>query len=147
MVLSSSKKSAGLYCCAYACKEKPQKKKGGLCHKHYKRKRRKLDPIGVRYNDIAQSVKVRGYKVHFTLEEFRAWCKRTRYMSKGIRGYSATLDRLCNAHDYYLWNLRIVSNRVNAKKGDGFSGAIFTREHHFGIKPEDWEAAGQDLPF
>lgn len=147
MVLSQAKKDAGVYCCAYGCKEKPVPKKGGLCHKHYARRRRKLDPIGVRYNDIVQNAKRRGKGVYFNLDEFRAWCKRTRYLTKGNRGYSATLDRRCNAHDYYLWNMRIISNRANASKGAGFSGAIFTREHHFGTSPENWEAAGDDLPF
>lgn len=147
MVLSSSKKAAGVYCCAYGCKNEPAPKKGGLCHKHYKRKRRKNDPVGVRYNDLVQSAKRRGKGVYFSLEEFRSWCKRTRYMSKGNRGQAATLDRLCNAHDYHLWNLQILSNRANAKKGGGFSGAVFTREHHFGVDPENWEAAGEDLPF
>lgn len=147
MVLSSIKKEAGIYCCAYACNETPQKKKGGLCHKHYKRKRRKIDPIGVRYNDLRQSTKRRGKVIHFTLEEFRKWCKRTRYLSKGNRGQAATLDRRCNAHGYYLWNMQILSNRRNASKGKGFNGDVFTRENHFGSRPEDWEAAGDDIPF
>jgi hypothetical protein len=147
MVLSKVKKLAGVYCCVYGCHEKPQKKKGGICHKHYKRKRRKIDPIGVRYNDLAGSCKRRGKGLYFILEEFRGWCKRTGYMRKGNRGQVATLDRRCNAHDYYLWNLRIISNRRNASKGNGFSGAIFTREHHFGTSPDNWEAAGGDLPF
>lgn len=147
MVLSQSKKAAGLYCCVFRCDEKPVKKKGGLCHKHYKRKRRKNDPIGVRYNDLVQSAKRRGKKVYFSLKEFREWCSLNRYMSKGNRGQAATLDRRCNAHDYYLWNIRIISNRANAKKGNRFNGAIFTRENHFGTSPENWEAAGDDLPF
>ncbi|MCK4500615.1 hypothetical protein KAU11_08955 [Candidatus Babeliales bacterium] len=147
MVLSSLKKAAGLFCCAYGCKEEPADRKGGLCHKHYKRKRRKNDPIGVRYNDLAQSVKKRGKLVYFSLSEFREWCKRTGYLKKGYRGFSATLDRRCNAHDYHLWNLQIKTNRANARKGSGFSGAIFTKAHHFGIAPDDWEAADGDLPF
>jgi hypothetical protein len=147
MVLSQAKKAEGVHCCAYGCKEPPQKKKGGLCHKHYKRKRRKIDPIGVRYNDIVHNAKKRNKTVYFSLDEFRAWCVRTRYMSKGNRGYSATLDRRCNAHGYHLWNLRIISNRANATKGAGFSGAVFTKENHFGKDPKDWEAAGEDLPF
>lgn len=147
MVLSDAKKKAGIFCCAYGCANKPIAKKGGLCHKHYKRKRRKIDPIGVRYNDLVQSAKRRGKGVYFTLYEFRQWCEYTRYMSKGNRGYSATLDRRCNAHDYHLWNLQIKSNIFNASKGSGFNGAVFTREHHFGIEPENWEASEEDLPF
>lgn len=121
MVLSANKKAAGLYCCAYGCHEKPASRKGGLCHKHYKRKRRKNDPIGVRYNDLVQSVKTRNYRVYFSLEEFRDWCAKNRYMSKGNRGQTATLDRRCNVHGYHLWNLQILSNRANARKGNRFN--------------------------
>lgn len=148
MVLSPSKKKAGVFCCAYGCHNKPADRKGGLCHKHYKRKRRANDPIGVRYNDLVGSCKRRGKTLHFTLEEFRAWCKLNNYMSKGRRGQVATLDRRCNAHDYYLWNMRIISNRANASKGGGFSGDHFTHEHHFGIVPKEFTAEGADsLPF
>lgn len=148
MVLSEAKKKEGRFCCAYGCSNNPAPKKGGLCHKHYKRKRRASDPIGVRYNDLVQSTKRRGKRVYFSLGEFRVWCQRNRYLSKGRRGQAATLDRRCNAHDYYLWNLRIISNRANASKGNRFSGDHFTREHHFGIIPKEFQAEGaESLPF
>ena len=148
MVLVESKKRAGLFCCAYGCKNPPAKKKGGLCHKHYKRKRRKKDPVGVRYNDMVQKAKSRGLSVHFTLEQFRAWANFNYYLTSGRRGQAATIDRRCNAHGYYLWNMQIVSNRFNASKGNSFSGEVFTREHHFGKQDESWEAAGDHgVPF
>jgi hypothetical protein len=121
MELSKTKKAAGVYCCVHRCKDKPHKKKGGLCHKHYKRKRRKLDPIAVRYNDLVQSSKRRDRVVGFTLAEFRVWCKGNGYMSKGRRGYAATIDRRCNAQGYYFFNMVIVSSRYNASKGDKFN--------------------------
>jgi len=147
MVLSKIKKSLGVYCCAYGCMNEPAQKKGGLRHKHYKRKRREKDPVGVRYNDLVQSTKRRGYRVYFTIKEFRDWSKRNKYLTKGNRGQNATLDRRCNIHGYYLWNLQIITNRANARNGDRFNGNDFTRENHFGQDPKNWEAAGDDLPF
>lgn len=131
MVLSQTKKAEGVYCCAHGCKEKPVAKKGGLCHKHYKRKLRESDPILVRYMDLKQSCKRRGYKVYFSLKEFRFWCSFTGYLKKGRRGLAATIDRRCNLHGYCLWNMQILSNRANASKGASHSGAVFTRKHHF----------------
>jgi hypothetical protein len=146
MVLSENKKKAGKFCCANSCRNAPAPKKGGLCHKHYKRKRRQLDPIAVRYNDLSQSVKTRGKKVYFTLLEFRDWCAKTGYLSKGRRGFSATLDRRCNAHDYYLWNLRLLSHRANCRKGGGFNQCKHKFKNPNGIVYEILEE-GEELPF
>lgn len=131
MVLSEIKKKEGRFCCAYVCVELPVAKKGGLCHKHYKIKLRENDPILVRYMDLKQSCKRRGYKVYFTVKAFRKWCAFTGYLSKGRRGQNATIDRRYNFHGYHIWNMQLLSNRANAKKGTSHSGAIFTREHHY----------------
>lgn len=138
MVLSQIKKDAGIFCCAYSCNNKPVKKLGGLCHKHYRRKRRALDPVYCRYNAFKGNAKKRGVGFFVTLEEFRAWCNFTGYIvTKGKRGQNATIDRRCNAHGYYIWNMQLLSNRHNARKGNRFSGDIFTREHHFGTESHD----------
>lgn len=147
MVLSQIKKRQGVYCCAYGCKEPPQKKKGGLCHKHYKRNLREKDPILVRYMDLKESCKRRGYKVYFSLKEFRFWCSFTGYLKKGRRGLSATIDRRCNIHGYYLWNMQLMSNRMNASKGNRHSGNNFTREHHFAKDIPFDEYPDEEVPF
>lgn len=126
MVLSKSKKEEGRLCCAYACKNPPVKKLGGLCHKHYQRKRKELDPVARRYNNFKCKSKSRGIDNTVTLEEFRHFCKRTGYiLVKGRRGQNATIDRLCNAHGYHLWNMGLKTNRANASKGNRFSGPNF----------------------
>lgn len=137
MELSKNKKNAGVFCCAYACSNKPVKKKGGLCHKHYTRKRRKLDPVATRYGQMVGNAKKRGLNICFDLNEFRDWCLRTGYLKKGVRGFAASIDRRCNLHDYHLWNMQIITSRANAKKGNRFSGNKFTREHHFGSKSSE----------
>lgn len=150
MVLSQNKKDAGVYCCARSCKNKPLKKLGGLCPKHYRRKRRGLDPVYCRYNGFKGNAKRRRVEFFVKLKEFRFWCNFTGYIiTKGKRGQNATIDRRCNAHGYYIWNMQLLSNRRNAKKGGSFSGSIFTREHHFGKDQDlkEWKAAGEDLPF
>lgn len=138
MVLSESKRKAGRYCCAYACKEKPVLKKGGLCHKHYRRKRREEDPVGVRYNGFKNKAKARGKEFTITLKEFRDFCQRTGYIiTKGRRGQNATVDRRCNAHGYHIWNIHLMSNAENARKGNRFNGNKFS----------DPNQPDPDLPF
>lgn len=124
--ISLQKKKEGRYCCAYGCTNKPIKKKGGLCHKHYARKIRELDPVQARYNQFKGNARKRNKEFTITIEEFRHFCKRTGYiLKKGNRGQNATIDRRCNAHGYHLWNIQLLTNRQNARKGDGFNGDEF----------------------
>lgn len=130
MVLSQNKKEAGRYCCANGCNNKPVAKLAGLCYKHYQRKRREIDPVGVRYTQFKTNAKNRGFsgfeKFSVTLEQFRLFCVKNQYIvKKGRRGQNATIDRRCNIHGYHIWNMTILTNRANASKGAGFRGDEF----------------------
>jgi hypothetical protein len=130
MKISEAKKKAGVQCCAYACDNKPVPKKGGLCDKHYARKLRQKDPVGVRYTQFKVNAKKRGFvgfeRFSVTLEQFRKFCFDNGYIIiKGRRGQNATIDRRCNIHGYHIWNMCILSNRANASKGNRFSGENF----------------------
>lgn len=126
MVLSQNKKEAGRFCCANGCQNKPVAKLGGLCYKHYQRKRRKEDPVGVRYTQFKTNARNRNVENSVTLEEFRRFCEKNQYIvKKGRRGQNATIDRLCNVHGYHIWNMGIKTNRANASKGARFRGDDF----------------------
>lgn len=134
--ISQSKKKAGIHCCAYSCNNKPVKKKGGLCHKHYARKLRILDPVQVRYNQWKGKAKQRGIEHHVTLKQFRKWCEETGYLSPYKRGQNATIDRPDNRFGYYIWNMEILTNRQNSSKGDSLDNIMDN------YKPDNFE-----LPF
>lgn len=126
MKISETKKELGRNCCAYACKNKPVKKLGGLCYKHYRRKRRENDPVGVRFNQFKGNATKRKKEFTITLEDFRKFCQRTGYLiTKGKRGQNATIDRRCNVHGYHIWNIQLLTNSQNASKGAGFRGDDF----------------------
>jgi hypothetical protein len=127
MKISLAKKWAGLYCCAYGCSNEPDDRKGGLCHKHYARKIKERDPVYVRYNHFIAKAKSRGVVNTVTLEEFRRFCQATGYIiTKGKRGQNATIDRRCNHQGYHIWNMTLLTNRQNAKKGNKHRGDDFT---------------------
>lgn len=126
MKTSEDKKKKGVNCCAYGCSNKPVSKLGGLCPKHYQRKRKEVDPVGVRYFQFVGKAKSRNIPCSVSLPEFRHFCKIHNYIiQKGRRGQNATIDRRCNIHGYHLWNMTILSNRANASKGNRFSGNNF----------------------
>ena len=149
--ISQTKKKEGRYCCAYGCKNKPVKKLGGLCYKHYRRKVREKDPVYCRFNNMKSNAKRRGKEFTITLEEFRAFCERTGYIvRKGNRGMNATIDRRCNAHGYHIWNIQLLTNRQNARKGNRFNGNKFSNPNQPEESFEDILNSineSKDLPF
>ena len=115
--ISEAKKAAGVYCCAYNCINKPADRKGGLCTKHYHRRRRILDPVANRYTNFKGNALKRCKDFRITLEEFRQFCKDTGYIiEKGKRGRNCTIDRIRNWEGYYIGNIQIKSNQANIKK-------------------------------
>lgn len=137
MVISEIKKKKGDFCCAYGCSNKPIKKKGGLCHKHYRRKRREEDPVGVRYNNFKGNAKKRNIPFDITLDEFRSFCQKTGYIiTKGKRGQNATIDRINNSKGYTIDNIQLLTNRQNASKGCKSLDEIFNNIDY-----------NKDLPF
>jgi hypothetical protein len=124
--ISEAKKKKGEQCCAHRCKNEPVYRLGGLCHKHYWRKRRELDPVYCRYNQFKNNAKKRAKEFTISLLEFRNFCERTGYIvSKGKRGRRATIDRRCNAHGYHIWNIQLLTLSANSSKGAGFNGENF----------------------
>lgn len=116
--ISEAKKKAGRFCCAYNCTNEPIKRKGGLCHKHYARKRREEDPVGMRYTQFKGNAIKRNKEFGISLKQFREWCEETGYIiTKGRRGQNATIDRIINEIGYYIWNIQILSLKQNASKG------------------------------
>lgn len=115
---SQTKKKAGRFCCAYACENKPIDKKGGLCHKHFARKRREEDPVGTRYLQFKGNARTRNKVFTITPEQFNNFCEENQYIvKKGRRGQNATIDRIKNKFGYHIWNIQILTNRRNASKG------------------------------
>ena len=121
--ISETKKKQGRFCCAFNCTNEPIVKKGGLCHKHYRRKLRIEDPVQVRYADFKQNALKRNKDFSITIKQFRDFCQRENYIiKKGQRGQNATIDRIKNKYGYHIWNIQKITNKANAKKGtsDGY---------------------------
>jgi len=115
--ISDIKKKKGDLCCAIACSNKPNPKKGGLCDTHYSRHRRILDPVYDRYRNFKSKAKQRCKDFTITLVEFRQFCTDNDYIvSKGMRGRRCTIDRLDNRFGYHIWNIGIKTALANTLK-------------------------------
>jgi len=115
--ISEAKKKEGIYCCAHGCRQKPNYKKLMMCHKHYARHRRIVDPVYDRYFNFKNNALRRCKDFTVTLDEFRDFCKETGYIiTKGMRGMKCTVDRIRNYEGYHRNNLQLLSNRANIAK-------------------------------
>ena len=115
--ISQAKKQAGKECCAFHCKNKPNPKKVGLCHKHYHVYRRQKDPVYDRYVNLKRNALRRGKPFEITLEEFREFCEEKRYIiEKGMRGKNCTIDRINNKIGYRIDNIQLLTNKANIQK-------------------------------
>lgn len=115
--ISFQKKIEGKYCCAHHCKNKPNEKKCGLCHKHYQRYRRMIDPVFDRYVNFKGNAKRRQKEFTITLDQFRGFCNKTGYIiTKGMRGRTCTIDRINNNEGYHIDNIQILSMSKNIEK-------------------------------
>ncbi len=130
--ISEQKKKTGIECCAYGCKNKSNKRKRGLCHKHYHIYRRIIDPIYDRFVNFRGNALRRKKEFTITLQEFREWCTKTGYIiQKGKRGRNCTIDRIKNQYGYHIWNIEIKSNLANIRK-------YHDHDKHFTeLSPED----------
>jgi len=115
--ISEAKRKAGKECCAYSCKSAPNKKKVGLCHKHYAIHRRIKDPVYDRYVNFKGNALRRGISFEITLIEFREWCLDTGYIvKKGMRGMRCTVDRIRNNEGYKIGNIQLLTLKLNIEK-------------------------------
>lgn len=114
---SEHKKCEGKLCCAIRCKNKPAPKKRGLCHTHYRRYRKTVDPVYDRYQDFKYNALRRKKEFTITLPEFRKFCDDNGYIVvKGNRGRRCSIDRIDNRFGYHVWNIQILSMDMNILK-------------------------------
>ncbi len=117
MRTSKNKRDNGEYCCCYGCVNVPVKAKLGMCHKHYARHRKEIDPVYDRYVNFKGNALRRGKEFTITLIQFRSFCHCTGYiLTKGKRGRNATVDRIDNNFGYHIWNIQLLTAHQNTRK-------------------------------
>lgn len=97
----------------------------GLCWTCYNRIRRAADPVARSFYDLQQNVRKRNRKrkgppiaFTITLEYFRTWCRKTRYIQGAGRSKDAyTIDRIENDKGYEPGNIQKMKRWRNSQKG------------------------------
>lgn len=92
-------------------------KHGRYCGTCRSRKCREADPVRYAYNNLKAHAKARGILFTITLDDFRGFCRRVKYIGfSGRNPDSYTIDRIHNDVGYHIDNIRAVTNAENVKK-------------------------------
>lgn len=101
-------------CSAAFCTNKTQYT---LCSTCRARKSRLADPVRYAYNNLKNRAKQRKIVFTITLDQFREFCIKTKYMAgKGKTAYSYTIDRKHEDIGYHADNLQVLISKDNIKK-------------------------------
>lgn len=88
-----------------------------LCSTCRSRISRIADPVKYSYHNVKNRAAQRGKDFTITLEEFRQWCRKVRYMAgKGRTAHSYDIDRIDETQGYHIWNIQKLRKDKNIKK-------------------------------
>jgi hypothetical protein len=88
-----------------------------MCNTCRSRKCRQIDPVRYAYTSLVNHAKARGIICTITLDQFRVWCRKVKYI--GFTGRSAdsfTIDRRHCDIGYHIDNIKVMKNIDNVKK-------------------------------
>lgn len=89
----------------------------GYCSTCRSKKCRDKDPVRYAFNNIRNRAKQRGLAFTITLEQFRQFCIKTRFIAgKGRSSESYTIDRIYNGVGYHIDNIQVLRKCDNVRK-------------------------------
>jgi ribosomal protein L19 len=120
--------------------------KGKHCVTCRVRKHRAADPVKYAYNNIKNRAKQRGLAFTITLEDFRRFCIKTKFIAgKGRSAESYTIDRIYNNVGYHIDNIQVLKKGDNVRKY--YLSYDWERKIATVMKPVDFENTNEENYF
>lgn len=89
-----------------------------VCHTCNSRIFRENNPVKAAFFNLRQNAKRRGHVFTITFEDFKKFCRKTKYMAgKGRTKDSFSIDRINPAKGYEPGNLQLLTVSENSSKG------------------------------
>lgn len=90
---------------------------GKHCSTCRSKKSRQQDPVKYAYTALKNNAKRRGVLFTITLDQFRDWCVKVKYIGfAGRLSESYTIDRRYNDIGYHIDNIQVLTKRNNVIK-------------------------------
>lgn len=131
-------------CAAKYCTNKAERTK--FCNTCRSRKSRLSDPVRYAFWNLRNRAKQRNIAFTITLEQFRAFCVKTKFIAgKGRSADSFTIDRIYNNVGYHIDNIQVLTKKQNIKK----YYLCYDWEHKIAtvMKPTEFEDDNTENPF
>lgn len=88
-----------------------------FCCKHWRQRSKETNLVGYTFDALKQSAKRRGKEFTLTLDEFKDFCERTKYLElKGRTISSISIDRIDPTKGYSADNIQAVELGYNVRK-------------------------------
>ncbi len=131
-------------CATIKCRRSAEDKRT-VCRQCRLKKRKEKDIERYVYVNLKANSKRRGKEFTITLDEFRKFCRKTKYIAgRGRSSESLTIDRKDETKGYVKGNLRTLTNTKNIKKYLKYSKDAtgkpcdFKVEAHEPLNPNDY---------
>jgi hypothetical protein len=90
---------------------------GKYCSTCRSKKCRATDPVRYAFNNLRNRAKQRGLAFTITIEQFRQFCIKTKFIAgKGRSAESYTIDRIYNGVGYHIDNIQVMKKGDNVRK-------------------------------
>ncbi len=101
-------------CATKYCRNKTDRTHCSTCRS---RKSRESDKVRYAFNTLKSNARRRGYVFTITLEQFRKFCTKTKFIAgKGRSSDSYTIDRIYNSVGYHIDNIQVMKKGSNTRK-------------------------------
>jgi hypothetical protein len=101
-------------CATKFCRRLTEAKHCSTCRS---RKARQADQIKYAFITLRNNAKRRGIPFTLTLEDFKTFCVKTKYIAgKGRSSMSYTIDRIYNNIGYHVDNIQVLTKGDNVRK-------------------------------
>lgn len=88
-----------------------------ICHKHRRQKQKIENPLRYWFDVFRQNARNRKIDFQITIEQFREFCEKTRYLElKGKGANNLSIDRIKNNVGYIISNIRVLTLAQNSRK-------------------------------
>lgn len=88
-----------------------------FCYKHWRQRAKETNILGYTFDALKQAAKRRGKQFDLTLEQFKEFCERTKYLElKGKTSSSLSIDRIDPTKGYSADNIQAVELGYNVRK-------------------------------
>jgi hypothetical protein len=138
------KKTVKGKCATAYCRNKTTSSK--FCSTCRSQKCRASDPVRYAFNNLRNRAGQRGLAFTITLDQFREFCIKTRFIAgKGRSADSYTIDRIYNGVGYHIDNIQVLRKGDNVRKY--YLSYDWERKIATVMKPVEFENDNTENPF